>query len=170
MPVRFALAVAALVVAVPSFAHTGHASISGFLHPLSGADHIIAAMSVGLWAALLGGRSLWAVPAGFLASMAGGFAAAAVGLPLPALEQAIAALALVLAVLASARIRLPLAATTGTAGFFAVFEGRHAHGMVPDGGASGFGAGLVAATVLLLLAGVGLGCKLRGRRRSRGRT
>jgi urease accessory protein len=121
--------VAALAVAVPAFAHTGQASISGFLHPLSGADHITAATSLALWAALLGGRALWLVPA-------------------------------------SARIRLPLAATMGAAGFFAVFEG-HAHGMVADGGAFGFGAGLVAATVLLLRAGAGLGRKLRGRRRSR---
>ena len=34
----------------------------GVLHPLLGADHVLAMLAVGLWAAQLGGRALWAVP------------------------------------------------------------------------------------------------------------
>ncbi len=164
MPVRFALLAAALAIAVPAFAHPGHASVSGFLHPLSGADHVLAMVSIGVWAALLGGRSLWLVPMSFVACLTGGFAAAVAGVGLPAVEPVIVASVLVLGALAVAAVRPPLAASMGIAGFFAVFHG-YAHG----GGLS-FGVGLIAATVVLLLAGVGLGRMLRRRRRPQGWT
>jgi len=73
---RTALRIAAASLAfapAPAFAHPGHdgASLaSGFLHPLGGADHIIAMVAVGLLAARLGGRAMWLVPATFVATMA----------------------------------------------------------------------------------------------------
>ena len=75
------LAAASLVlvatIAVPTIAsaHPGHEGapgfIHGFLHPLGGLDHILAMVAVGLFAARLGGRALWLVPASFVVTMAG---------------------------------------------------------------------------------------------------
>ena len=54
-------------------AHVGigdaHDALHGFIHPLTGIDHILAMVSVGLLAANLGGRAIWAVPASFVLMM-----------------------------------------------------------------------------------------------------
>ena len=44
--------------------------VHGFSHPLSGLDHILALVAVGLIAAHLGGRALWLVPLTFVSVMA----------------------------------------------------------------------------------------------------
>ncbi|RZK94945.1 MAG: urease accessory protein, partial [Methylobacterium sp.] len=72
-----ALALPALVLLPQAaLAHPGHGEaaglVHGFLHPVSGADHVLAMVAVGLLAALRGGRALWALPAAFLALMAAG--------------------------------------------------------------------------------------------------
>ena len=54
---------------MPVLAHPGHAGTTGFMHPLSGLDHVLAMISVGLWAARSGGRAVWLVPTAFLVSM-----------------------------------------------------------------------------------------------------
>lgn len=71
---RFALSISLLSLsAAPAFAHLDpqeHGSLlAGISHPLFGANHILAMVAVGLWAALLGGRALWRVPAAFVATM-----------------------------------------------------------------------------------------------------
>ncbi|MBQ0757295.1 MAG: HupE/UreJ family protein, partial [Amphritea sp.] len=74
-----------------AMAHTGH-EVAGFfqgmLHPLSGADHLLVMLAVGLMAA---GRSKsrvgTAVPAAFLLAMAVGTLLAVVGLTVPFVEQ-----------------------------------------------------------------------------------
>src|SRR5262249_56158231 len=62
----------------PALAHTGvedtNSFASGIAHPLHGADHILAMVAVGLWAALPGGRAIWAWPTAFIAMMLTGFA------------------------------------------------------------------------------------------------
>jgi urease accessory protein len=54
-----------LVFPTAAFAHTGvgdtHGFVHGFMHPLSGIDHILAMVAVGLFAAQLGSRALWLV-------------------------------------------------------------------------------------------------------------
>jgi len=68
-------AVFALTGLVPMLAgaHPFHGVTNGFAggiaHPLSGLDHILAMVAVGLWAAQLGGRSRWMVPAAFVSLM-----------------------------------------------------------------------------------------------------
>ena len=67
---RFALAAAVFsLTASPAFAHLDpaeHGSFAaGFTHPLFGTDHVLAMIAVGLWAALLGGRAIWALPTAF---------------------------------------------------------------------------------------------------------
>jgi urease accessory protein len=56
----------ALCAANPAFAHPGHefghTALQGFLHPLSGIDHVIAMIAIGLLAFCLGDRAIWTVP------------------------------------------------------------------------------------------------------------
>lgn len=145
----------------PAFAHldpAAHGSFAaGFSHPLTGADHLLAMVAVGLWASLIGGRALWAVPAAFVAAMTAGFVAALGGLGLPFVEPAIAASVVAIGLLALVALQVPIAVGMIVVGFFALFHG-YAHGL-ELGGASGlaFMAGFVAATALLHGAGVALG-------------
>lgn len=77
----------------PAFAHSGHGA-SGFLHPFTGPDHLLAMICVGLWAALLATRrpvAMIAVPGAFVAMMAVGAAAGFAGIALPLAEPIILA-------------------------------------------------------------------------------
>jgi len=151
----------------PAFAHldpVAHGSLgAGFSHPLTGADHLLAMVAVGLWASLIGGRALWAVPAAFVTAMSVGFLAALGGLGLPFVEPVIAASVVVIGLLAMVALQVPAAVGMAVVGFFALFHG-YAHGL-ELGGASGlsFMAGFAAATALLHGAGVALGLGLGGR-------
>ena len=143
-------------------AHPGHVpgnSFSGGLsHPLSGLDHILAMVAVGLWAAQLGGRSLWAVPAAFVSLMAVGGALGMMGVPLPMVETGILVSVLVMGLLIATAARLPLGVSVLVVGLFAIFHG-HAHGTEIPVAASGFqyALGFVLATAMLHACGIGLG-------------
>lgn len=132
---------------------------AGFLHPLGGFDHLLAMIAVGLWAAQLGGRALWAVPAAFVTMMAVGGALGMSGVALPQVELGIAGSLLVLGALIAAWSRLPVAGGAALVGFFALFHG-FAHGaeMPVEAAAFGYGAGFVLATALLH--GIGLAAGL----------
>ncbi|MEI6861171.1 MAG: HupE/UreJ family protein [Verrucomicrobiota bacterium] len=167
----------ALVFPALAQAHPGHDGheltwdfSAGLVHPLTGLDHILAMIAIGLWAAQLGGRSRLLVPAAFVTMMAFGGVLGRAGLGLPGIEQGIAASVLVLGLLIAAAVRLPVAAGMTLAGIFAIFHGL-AHGteMPPHAGAMTYGAGFVTATALLHAAGVGLGwlagnCSVRATR------
>jgi urease accessory protein len=162
------LAAASLVlvaaVAVPTIAsaHPGHEGapgfIHGFLHPLGGLDHILAMVAVGLFAARLGGRALWLVPASFVVTMAVAGVAGMTGFALPYVEAGIALSILVLGAAIALEMTMPVAAAMGLVAFFAVFHG-HAHGAEMPETMSGlaYGAGFVAATAALHALGIGLG-------------
>ena len=163
-----ALALAAFTTA--AVAHPGHGTglAAGILHPLTGLDHIAAMVAVGLLAARLGGRGLWAVPASFVVMMTAGGVAGMMGVSLPVTETMIALSVVVLGVLAVGRAKLPLALAMALAGSFAVFHGL-AHGAELPAGASslGFAAGFVVSTIALHGVGLGVGLtlsRLRSRR------
>jgi len=151
----------------PAFAHENgadaHGLVHGLLHPLGGIDHVLAMVAVGVFAALLGGRAVWRVPAAFLGMMALGGVLGATGITLPMVELGIALSLIVLGVTLALRLRMSVALAMGLAGFFAVFHG-HAHGAEMPELASGlaYGAGFVLSTAGLHAAGLGLG-SLRGR-------
>ena len=42
---------------------------SGWLHPLTGIDHMCAMVAVGAWSAQIGGKAIWRVPAAFVVAM-----------------------------------------------------------------------------------------------------
>lgn len=152
-------------------AHTGvdgglhHGLVSGFMHPLTGADHLAAMVAVGLWSALSARRAwpdlLWA-PLGFAAMLLVGALIGMAGIQLPAVEPMIAASLLVLGLLVVTRKHLPPAAAAVLVGGFAIFHGvAHGHELASQSGAALTLAGMLAATVLLHLAGVAVGWALR---------
>jgi len=131
---------------------------SGLAHPLSGLDHVLAMIAVGVWGAQLGAPAIWLLPVTFPIVMAVGGAVGLLGLQLPGLEIAIAlsAVALGAAVLGETRPKLWAAATL--VAFFAIFHG-NAHGHELPAGANGilFSIGFVTATGTLHAAGIALG-------------
>lgn len=148
-----------------SFAHLNpaeHGSFAaGLSHPLFGADHILAMVAVGIWAFQIGGRALVGVPLAFVGCMALGFVLALSGVALPFVEPAILASVVALGLLVAAAVRLPVAACAAVVGVFALFHG-HAHGgEIGGAGALAYGAGFVAATALLHVAGLGAGLGLQ---------
>lgn len=165
MKTRMLIATAALgVSAAPAFAHLDpaeHGSLAaGLSHPFFGADHVLAMVAVGLWAAQIGGRALWAVPAAFVAMMAVGFGLALAAVPLPFVEPAILASVVALGLIVAMAVRLDVAPAAAIVGVFALFHG-HAHGgELGPAGALSFATGFIIATALLHVAGVGLGIAL----------
>jgi urease accessory protein len=156
-----AAAVFGLVVACGAQAHPLHESggwNAGFAHPFLGWDHALAMIAVGLWAAQLGGRALWALPATFVSIMAGGALLALSGVALPHVESGIAASVLALGLLVAFAARLPVGVGAALVAGFALFHG-HSHGTELPATVSGwtFGTGFVAATALLHVAGIGIG-------------
>ena len=113
-------------------------------------------LAVGLWAAQLGGRAKWAVPAAFVSMMALGGALGMAGVAVPFAEQGIVASVLVLGVLIAAAVRLPPTASMAVVGIFALCHG-YAHGAEMPATAAGFsyGLGFVGATALLHACGIG---------------
>jgi urease accessory protein len=130
----------------------------GFMHPISGLDHVLAMVAVGLLAARLGGKALWLVPLSFITMMILGGIAGASGLGLPLVEQGIAGSILVLGFVIALGRQLPIALAMALVGFFGIFHG-HAHGTEMPVDAQGvlYGAGFVVATALLHAAGLALG-------------
>lgn len=159
-----------LATTLPAFAHLDPAEhgsfMAGFSHPLFGTDHILAMVAVGLWAALLAQstdrRALWLVPAAFVGTMAFGFVAAMVELPLPFVEPVILVSVVVIGLLAAVALNVPVAAAMAIVGFFAFFHG-HAHGgEIGEAGAWPYAVGFAVATALLHAAGVLAGLLLGG--------
>lgn len=156
------LLAAGLVLPSLAHAHVGagdtHGFVHGFAHPLGGLDHLCAMIAVGLWAAQMGGRAIWAVPLTFVSVMVLGGMLGMAQLQVPFIEQGIVASVLVLGVLIAAAVRLPLVASVGIVGLFAVFHG-FAHGAEMPGSASGvlYALGFVVATTLLHSVGIALG-------------
>jgi urease accessory protein len=155
-----ALALALIPAAVMAHEETGKAAgfLAGLLHPVSGLDHVLAMVAVGLWGAVLGAPALWVLPIAFPLVMALGGLLGLLGMGLPYVEVAIALSALVLGAMVLLEVRPPLAIAGTLVAFFAIFHG-HAHGseLPPGTNALLYSLGFVLATGLLHLAGIGLG-------------
>ncbi|THK35190.1 HupE/UreJ family protein [Ensifer sp. MPMI2T] len=165
------LAFAAIMIATaskPALSHLGVGSAksfaAGLAHPLFAVDHVVVMVSVGLWAALKGGRALCAWPAAFAGLMIAGGVAGIAGLSVSFVEPVILASLVTIGLLVAAVVNLPLTAEAIIISFFAFFHG-HAHGTEIPLGASALGylTGFALATLLLQGAGIGL-CHLAGQR------
>lgn len=147
-----------LAQAHPGIPGHAHGVANGLTHPLTGLDHILAMVAVGVWAAQRGGRSLWAVPLTFVTVMALGGLLGMTGGVLPFAEAGIALSVLILGVLIAGGARLSLSASAVIVGTFALFHG-FAHGAEMPATASGleYGIGALLATAGLHLCGISLG-------------
>ena len=138
--------------------HPGGGFAAGFLHPISGLDHLVAMVAVGLWGAVLGPPALWLLPLAFPPVMALGGLLALLGMPLPGVEVGIALSGLVMGLLVLFELRPPLWLAALIVATFAVFHG-HAHGTELPAGANAllYSLAFVIATGLLHLVGILLG-------------
>lgn len=132
--------------------------VTGLLHPISGMDHVVAMIAVGLWGAQLGQPAVWLLPVTFPIVMALGGMLGLMGVSLPGIEIGIAASAIVLGIAVMKEIRPPLAVAAVVVALFAVFHG-HAHGTELPEGQNGlvYSMGFVIATGSLHATGVGVG-------------
>lgn len=169
--------IAACALSAGASAHPGHeetggmalshagALLGGFLHPLTGLDHLAAMVAVGLWSALAARRAwpdlLWA-PLGFAGMLLAGALLGLQGVALPAVEPMIAASLLVIGLLVLTRWRVPGIAAAALVGVFAVFHGlAHGYELAGEVNAMPVVAGMLSATVLIHAAGVAVGWALR---------
>jgi urease accessory protein len=159
---RLGVIAAALMLSGTAQAHVGvgdgHGFEHGFWHPISGIDHILAMIGVGLFAAHLGGRALWLVPLSFVSMMIVGGGIGMSGAALPFVELGIGTSVVVLGMTVATRLEITTTLAMALVGFFAIFHG-HAHGSEMPETVSGleYGAGFVVATAALHAAGVSLG-------------
>jgi urease accessory protein len=132
--------------------------LAGLQHPVSGLDHVLAMVAVGLWGAQLGAPAIWLLPLTFPLVMAFGGMLGLMGVPLPGAEVGIALSALVLGLAIVTAWRPALWVAAAVVGFFAIFHG-HAHGTELPAGANGlaYSLGFVAATGALHACGIGIG-------------
>lgn len=149
-----------IALPAPVLAHGLHDEgtiLAGALHPVGGADHVLAMVAVGLLAAQMQGRAVWLLPLSFLAAMLAGAAMGSQGLPFPAVEPMILASIMVMGVLVALAARLPVAAVAAMVALFGAAHG-WAHGAEgPATGLLAYMAGFVASTALLHLGGLALG-------------
>lgn len=131
---------------------------SGLSHPVSGLDHVLAMISVGLWGAQLGAPAVWALPVTFPMVMAVGGFLGLVGVPLPGVEVGVAASAILLGAMVMTEARPPLPVAAALVAFFAIFHG-YAHGAELPPGQSGltYSIGFVMATGCLHGVGIAIG-------------
>jgi urease accessory protein len=152
----------ASLVSAPALAHTGTGLpggwAAGFIHPLSGLDHLLAMVSVGLWGAFLGRPLIYVLPVVFPVMMVVGAILGMFAVPLPPVEIGIASSVLVLGGCIALALRAPTWAACLAVAVFAVFHG-YAHGKELPSAADpvSYSAGFVLATGILHLAGIAVG-------------
>lgn len=160
---RWCIALTAITFCSIADAHPGHGSgtMAGIAHPLLGLDHLLAMLAVGVWAAQLGGRAKWLVPASFVALMVLAGSVGMTSIALPMVESGIATSVLLLGLLIAFSVNVTPALGASIVGLFAVFHG-YAHGaeMPPLGTSWQYGFGFVLATAALHGLGLLLGRRL----------
>ena len=170
-PMHRLILTVALLAAVWTESALGHALqgeadgfLKGLLHPLFGADHVLAMVAVGLWGAQLGAPAILVLPVAFPLVMAMGGIFGLLGVPIPGVEYGIAASAIVLGAAVAFEVRPALVIAALVVGCFAIFHG-HAHGteLPPGQSALLYSMGFVIATGCLHAVGIGIGT-VHGRR------
>jgi urease accessory protein len=148
-----------LLLPATANAHTGTGAVggllSGFAHPLTGLDHVVAMVAVGLWGAFLGRCAIWLLPVAFLLAMAVGGVFGVLGIPMSGVETGIALSGVILGLMVAFAARPSLGIAGALVGIFAIFHG-HAHGSELPEAANVliYAAGFVIATGLLHLSGI----------------
>lgn len=164
---RLLAPLALMVISGSAFAHPGHgdAITSGFAHPFTGIDHLLAMLAVGIWAVQQREASaFWKIPLAFVAAMTVGGVLGYVGVALPHVESAIALSVLLLGLLVAFAYRLDTTVAMGVVALFALFHG-YAHTSEAPLATNPFiyAAGFVFATAALHACGALLGYVVRNR-------
>lgn len=162
-------AIAALAAGTaPAFAHVGlpghvHGGfLAGLSHPVSGIDHLLAMMAVGIWSALAAkgdSSKVWLAPVAFVVTMLIGAGAGYGGLPLPLVETGIALSVVALGLMIMTRVELPALAGAALVALFALYHG-HAHGAEASGAVLSYMAGFALTTAALHASGIGIGAAM----------
>lgn len=151
-----------LCTATPAAAHSAEGLsggfFAGFLHPVSGFDHVLAMVAVGLWGAFLGRPLIGLLPVIFPTVMAFGGVLGMMGAAMAPVEIGIAVSVLALGTAVALRWRAPIWIASLAVGIFAVFHG-YAHGAELPSMADpvAFSAGFVVATGMLHVLGIVIG-------------
>jgi urease accessory protein len=151
-----------MCISISSWAHQGEDVAgglwSGLSHPVTGLDHVVAMVAVGLWGAQLRSPAIWILPVVFPLIMSVGGSLGAAGVILPGIEVGIALSAIVLGILVAMAKRTSLGIAIAIIAVFAIFHG-FAHGAeLPHAvNALSYGAGFVIMTGLLHLSGILVG-------------
>jgi urease accessory protein len=159
---RLTLAALLTLMALPAEAHIRQGEATGFLsglaHPVSGLDHIIAMVAVGLWGAQLRAPAIWLLPVTFPMVMAFGGFLGLIGIPLPGVEIGIALSGVLLGAMVLLEVKAPLYVAAVLVGVFGLYHG-HAHGAELPPGENGllYSLGFVLATGALHAAGIAIG-------------
>jgi urease accessory protein len=158
---RAALIVALAAMAGPALAHTGHGDANGFLHglvhPVLGADHLLAMLALGLWSGFVLASRFWSGAATFLAAMTAGAILSWSGVPVPAVEWLIVGSVVVFGLLVLlARPGQSPAVTRASLTAIAVFAAchGHAHATEATGAVAAYLGGFLIATAALHLLGL----------------
>jgi len=169
--VKMAVVAMLTVVSAGALAHPGHMGhaheglfMAGFMHPLTGMDHLLAMLAVGLWSALTHQtlRRAMLAPVVFLVMLFAGAMLGMMGLQMPMVEPMIMTSLLILGLLVAARKAVNDTIGFVVVGLFALFHGL-AHGMeLPAAtGVMSFVAGFMIATFILHMAGLWGGFQLK---------
>jgi len=128
---------------------------NGFNHPLTGWDHLVTMLAVGIWAAQLRGQAIWMLPLAFVGVMSLGGLAGAAGLAIPSVEGIILLSAAVFSVLITRKIRFSTTINVSIVAFFAFFHGfAHGHEISTSASLISYTLGFMLATLLLHGAGI----------------
>ena len=132
--------------------------VSGLIHPLTGADHVLAALAAGIWVAVSRGTHVQSVVAAFLGMLGVGALAGFAAAPLGLVEPAIALSVIAMGALIVLRVSLPGLLAPAVVGGFALFHGyAHASGLPMMVSSVWYMLGVLMATACLLASGVALG-------------
>lgn len=151
-----------------AFAHAGHVHPSGWsaglLHPLSGADHLLAIVASGLMAWRTNDkRAFFAIPSTFVALMIGGGLLATTGITLPFVELGILASVVVLGAVVALMPSVSVVPAAILVSVFAVFHG-YAHVSESTGSLLTYTLGFSLMTFLLHAAAIGASHAVRSQR------
>lgn len=176
MKKRFALLTVLFALApTTAWAHPGHEGAGGLAagvwHPLSGADHLVAMVLIGVWAGLFAPekRAALLIPPSFLGAMIVGFVSSAIvggGIAEPLILLSLA----VLGMAAAFRARPPVKLAITASALFGFAHGM-AHGFETPAGAFPvlFALGFLVCTAVLHGAGLALAKLLPALSDQRGR-
>lgn len=159
---RVTVAASLSLFASPALAHADPSLAGGFFagfeHPLSGPDHLLAMIAVGIWGAFLGRPLVFALPVIFPTIMAFGGALGMIGVPFPPVEIGIALSVLALGAAIAAAWRAPVWLAVTMVALFGLFHG-YAHGVELPSIADpiAYSLGFVLATGMLHILGIGIG-------------